>query len=95
MAQVVANEAAVFVEQGLGIAEGLRLDEDVEAHGGGFCPGFVGDGGVLLGVGEELDEEAVAAVAFVQLAGGVEEAGAVADGGSQFGLLADVLAQGV
>ena len=52
---------------------------------------FVGDGSIFCGVGSNLHEQPAPGIAFVELAGGVQEARTVAAGHSQPGALAQAL----
>ena len=76
--QVKTDHPPPGVQQRLPVAHRLGCLQHAEGHRRGQRSCFIGDGRVTRVVGSELDEEAVSGVAFVQLAGGVQEARPVA-----------------
>ena len=77
----------------LALARGLGLDQDAKVHARRRGAGLVGDGRVGTGAGGQLQKQAGAAIAFVQLARRVEKARADAQGGGQAGAGEECAAQ--
>ena len=84
-ADMQAQGAAAMLVERFDVAHRLGADEGAE----GVV--LAGDGQVAAGVARYLDEHARVGPSFVQLAGGVEKARAIAEGGGHFEGIADAM----
>ena len=92
--QVEADHPPIIVQQRLLVEQDLGHPEQAKGHPRLGFAHLVRDGSVAERVGCELDEQAIASVALVQLASGVEESWSIADRRCKFSCVADPRAQG-
>ncbi len=81
--QVEADHTAPRLVERPAVTQGLGRAQHAKGQGRLGRAGLVGDTGVAAVVRQELDEQAVAGITLVQLAGGVQKARAIAHGSGQ------------